>query len=144
MHLTFKHERLAELWRAAKPQWEKEVRPSYVQTLGEPDAPPAVPAGFWLVGDEGVYLMHNGRAHDTGEKRQPVVYAEECNPETMLFDDWWEIKNTTFGEDDGVEDIERNIVEDAVRTKSNLRICFEPGQPSDATGARSKNRDDSD
>ena len=40
-----------------------------------------------LVGDEGVYLMQNGQS--IGEGRQPLVYANECNPEKLPFDEWW-------------------------------------------------------
>src|SRR3954462_14759989 len=59
---------------------------------------------IWLVGDQGVYLMAN-TIRAEGEKVF-VVYARECNPETMDFDSWWTAKNTGFGGDDGVVDIE--------------------------------------
>lgn len=62
--------------------------------------------GLWLVGDEGIYLMSNG----TLENR-PIVFAEECNPNTMSFDEWWEAKRCSFGGDDGVEFISPGDVE---------------------------------
>lgn len=117
MDLTFKHARLAELLEKAKPQWEKEVRATYGQENPLP--------GFWLVGDQGVYLMHNGKAHEIGVT-QPLVYAEECNPDTMEFDAWWAVKRATFGADDGVEYIERAHIEEAIRTGSDLVISFSP------------------
>lgn len=64
--------------------------------------------GFWLVGDQGVYLMPNttdGIYHKNLGKDDTrlVVYARECNPDTMAFDDWWDNKRASFGGDDGVE-----------------------------------------
>lgn len=60
------------------------------------------------MGDQGVYLMantsdgihHSGLGHN---QRRPVVYAHECNPDTMEFEDWWEAKRQSFGGDDGSE-----------------------------------------
>lgn len=64
--------------------------------------------GLWLVGDQGVYLMPNttdGIHHAKLGKddRRLVVYARECNPDRMEFDDWWDNKRQSFGGDDGVE-----------------------------------------
>lgn len=59
------------------------------------DDPATVGAGLWLVGDHGVYFMSNG----TG-KRPPVVYAKECNPDVSPRD-WYDVKQSTFGGDDG-------------------------------------------
>jgi hypothetical protein len=59
------------------------------------------PPGFWLVGYEGVYLMHNGKAPDG---KQLVVYTRECNPTSMPFDDWWSVKESSG--DDGCESSE--------------------------------------
>ncbi|MFK4259139.1 DUF3085 domain-containing protein [Agrobacterium tumefaciens] len=55
--------------------------------------------GVWLVGDEGVYLMSNGKLSEG--QRPCVVYAEECDPKTNP--DWWNYKRRHFGGDDGVE-----------------------------------------
>lgn len=56
-------------------------------------------SGLWLVGDEGVYLMSNGRLADGA--RAMVCYANECNPHTNP--DWYAYKHRHFGGDDGVE-----------------------------------------
>lgn len=112
--LTFRYSELKSLLAYAKQQWPKEIRTG----LGLPSK-----RGFWLVGDEGVYLMHNGQ-RDAKVDQQPLVYAEECNPTTMEFDDWWATKGATFGGDDGVEFIAAKTVEAAVAAKSDLTIRF--------------------
>ena len=59
-------------------------------------------AGLWLVGDEGVYLLSNGKL---AEGQCPFdVYAEECDPKTNP--DTWHYKRRHFGGDDGVEFID--------------------------------------
>src|ERR1019366_6563875 len=62
--------------------------------------------GLWRVGDDGVYLMSNGLPRllqpDNAEKAI-VAYAQEVNPTTMEFDDWWGMKRASFGGDDGCE-----------------------------------------
>lgn len=78
----------------------------HLTLYGEPTGP-----GLLLVGDQGVYLMSTGKeqvkvkaVHNGKEiERSDVVYAEECNPETLPFDDWWANKQASFGGDDGVE-----------------------------------------
>lgn len=56
-------------------------------------------AGLWLVGDEGVYLLSNGKL---AEGQCPfVIFAEECDPKTNP--DTWHYKRRYFGGDDGVE-----------------------------------------
>lgn len=75
------------------------------------DQPDTKKPGFWLVGDQGVYLMSNGSPHlpkepGASDEKSLVAYAKECNPETMDFDDWWEAKQRSFGGDDGVEFID--------------------------------------
>lgn len=64
--------------------------------------------GFWLVGDQGVYLIPNttdGVHHKNRKKDDKllVTYAEECDPEKLEFDEWWANKRASFGGDDGVE-----------------------------------------
>lgn len=64
--------------------------------------------GLWLVGDHGVYLMANTSDGIHNSKMQKgdkhfVVYADECNPDKMEFDEWWANKRASFGGDDGVE-----------------------------------------
>ncbi|WP_223568931.1 DUF3085 domain-containing protein [Agrobacterium tumefaciens] len=55
--------------------------------------------GVWLVGDEGVYLLSNGKLAEG--QRPCVVYAEECDPKTNP--DYWHYKRRHFGGDDGIE-----------------------------------------
>ncbi len=64
--------------------------------------------GLWLVGDQGVYLMANTADGDVNSKRKEgdkpfVVYADECDPTKLPFDEWWDAKRRSFGGDDGVE-----------------------------------------
>ena len=114
--LTFANADLKGLLIHAMAQWPKEVRPLYDEKTGE---------GFWLVGDDGVYLMHNGKGHEVKEgEKQPVVYARECNPEAMEFDEWWDAKNAIFGGDDGVDFIEREAIETIVRMGDDMAVDF--------------------
>jgi hypothetical protein len=55
--------------------------------------------GLWLVGDQGVYLLSNGKLAEGG--RALVVYSEECHP--VGNPDWWHYKHRHFGGDDGIE-----------------------------------------
>ena len=55
--------------------------------------------GLWLVGDQGVYLLSNGKLAE-GE-RPLVVYSDECHP--VGNPDWWHYKRRHFGGDDGIE-----------------------------------------
>ena len=63
--------------------------------------------GLWLVGDQGVYILSNGRLAD-GD-RPLVVNSDECHPAGNL--DWFHYKRRHFGGDDGIEfiDAERLI-----------------------------------
>lgn len=114
MRLTFPHAQLRDLLKSAEASWPKGQRALWHQEGAEP--------GFWLVGDHGVYLMHNANL-DEGEK-PAVVYASECNPETMPFDAWWDAKIASFGGDDGVEFIAADVIRDAVATDSPLLVDF--------------------
>ncbi len=96
--------------------------------------------GLWLVGDHGVYLMPNtsdGIHHSKLGKddRRLVVYARECNPDQMEFDDWWENKRRSFGGDDGVEFLNLKEIEELAAHGSvdghrpdSLAIAFGPNQ----------------
>lgn len=68
--------------------------PYYGLRPGEGEKP-----GLWLVGDEGVYILSNGKLPE-GQKAL-VCYAEECNPSTNP--DYWHYKRQHFGDDDGIE-----------------------------------------
>ncbi len=96
--------------------------------------------GLWLVGDHGVYLMPNttdGVHHSNLGKddHRLVVYARECNPDTMEFDDWWDNKRRSFGGDDGVEFLDLKEIQALAARGSvdghrpdSLALSFSPGQ----------------
>lgn len=63
--------------------------------------------GLWLVGDEGVYIMSNGRL--AAGQRPLVIYAAECDPSTNP--DWWHYKRCHFGGDDGVDFLDADAIE---------------------------------
>lgn len=96
--------------------------------------------GLWLVGDQGVYLMPNttdGIHHKNLGKDDTrlVVYARECNPNKLGFDDWWDVKRSTFGGDDGVEFLNLQEILDIAargategRTPDSVAIEFTPSQ----------------
>lgn len=117
MKLTFSNENLQRLWADAEKHWPNGTRPSYTQQDDE-----VIPRGFWIVGDHGVYLMHNGMFPD-GEK-PVVIYAEECNPDTSP-DDWWDVKRATFGGDDGVDVVELETVKSALDKGGWLEFEFD-------------------
>ncbi|MBZ9759161.1 DUF3085 domain-containing protein [Mesorhizobium sp. ESP6-5] len=71
--------------------------PYYGTRPGEGERP-----GLWLVGDEGVYIMSNGRLVEG--TRALVIYAEQCHPGGDI--DWWDYKRRHFGADDGILFIE--------------------------------------
>ncbi len=58
--------------------------------------------GLWLVGDQGVYIMSNGKLAD-GD-RPLVIYSDECHP--VGNPDWFHYKHRHFGGDDGIEFID--------------------------------------
>jgi hypothetical protein len=68
--------------------------PHYGLAPGKDEKP-----GVWLVGDEGVYIMSNGKL--TEGQRSLVVYADECDPKTNP--DYWHYKRQYFGGDDGID-----------------------------------------
>ena len=75
--------------------------PYHGTMTGEGDQP-----GFWLVGDQGVYIMSNGKLAD-GQKPL-VVYSTECHPQGNP--DWWDYKRRYFGRDDGVEFVDAGLL----------------------------------
>ncbi|MBN9219627.1 MAG: DUF3085 domain-containing protein [Mesorhizobium sp.] len=58
--------------------------------------------GLWLVGDEGVYVLSNGKLAE-GQKAL-LCYSEECHP--IGNPDWFHYKQRHFGGDDGIEFID--------------------------------------
>ncbi len=93
--------------------------------------------GFWLVGDQGVYLMANTTDGILNKDRKKdekhfVVYANECNPDTLDFDTWWDNKRRSFGGDDGSFFIDSKDIERLAKNKPiasatpvYMRIDFE-------------------
>ena len=79
---------------------------------------------MWLVGDEGVYVLSNGRLAEG--QRPLVIYAEECDPKTNP--DYWHYKRRHFGGDDGVEFIDAVELENLISTQpdaTRLRIVMD-------------------
>lgn len=75
--------------------------------------------GFWLVGDQGVYLMPNTSDGALAIAKRPkenlfVVYAKECDPIKLEFDTWWENKQESYGGDDGCDFIPLSDIENIV------------------------------
>lgn len=75
--------------------------------------PNIIPAGLWLVGDQGVYLMSNETLTDNN--KPTVTYANEINPHTLEFDDWYDAKQAAFGGDDGVVFLEAAALREWIR-----------------------------
>jgi hypothetical protein len=115
--LTFLHADLITLRKSAMAHWANGVRPLYEQVTGR---------GYWLVGDEGVYLMHNGQL--AKDEKPVVAYAVQCNPKTMDFDAWWQNKRDSFGGDDGVEFIDPDLINSAIYDGVSLDVTFENDQ----------------
>ena len=102
--------------RAAKehrPSYEDLFEPDYhkggkvKEKDGWPDSdnidPTKIPAGLWLVKDDGVYLMSNGSPallREEGKPNNVVVYASEANPKTS--EDCWGSACSIMGGDDCV------------------------------------------
>lgn len=93
--------------------------PYYGLRPGEGEKP-----GLWLVGDEGVYLLSNGRL---AEGQHPlVVYAEECDPKNNP--DCWHYKRRHFGADDGIEFVDAAELEGLMAASpaaTHLRIVMD-------------------
>jgi len=88
--------------------------------------------GLNLVGDQGIYFVCNRKMVDSPVNMGLVAYAKECNPtnKKTKFDDWWAVKNATFGGDDGVEFVTVRSVKawlDAYWHSNRLRMDLNPG-----------------
>jgi hypothetical protein len=110
--LTFPHARLKALWNEAVQQW-----PVSVRTMNSQNLP-----GFWLVGGQGIYLMHNG-ARPKGSAS--AAYANECDPLMVPFEDWLGVKQAIFGDSDGMEFVEAVMIGTAVDGGCDIEVTFE-------------------
>ena len=112
MKLTFSHTRLRALWAEAIRQWPMSVRSFHGHTS----------PGFWIVGGEGIYLMHNGarpRGHAT------LAYANECDPGKLPFNEWSQVKRLVFGAGGGMEFVEVVMIGTAVDAGCDIEVTFE-------------------
>ncbi|MBW4599683.1 MAG: DUF3085 domain-containing protein [Calothrix sp. FI2-JRJ7] len=80
--------------------------------------------GLLIVGNEGIYLVSNGipglfknGAFEQATPDNPafVVYATECNPLTLPFEEWRRVKEESFGPDDGIDFLETDFIEAALK-----------------------------
>ncbi|MGV1964178.1 DUF3085 domain-containing protein [Agrobacterium sp. 22-222-1] len=81
--------------------------------------------GVWLVGDEGVYIMSNGKLAEG--QRPCVVYAEECDPKNNP--ECWHYKRRHFGGDDGIEFLDAFMLVKLIAASpgcTHLKIVFQP------------------
>ena len=88
--------------------------------------PAKIPAGLWLVGDHGIYLMSNGRPPlrpEAGESLNIVAHAPEADPRINP-EGWWEAKRTSFG-NDGVVFLELPFVEGLIARGRDGRVCVD-------------------
>lgn len=85
-----------------------------------------IPAGLMLVGDQGVYLMSNGHPGLPGENgvANLVAYAEEADPKTSS-DDWYDVKRTAFGGDDGAEFLSADSIRKALEATARGRFWID-------------------
>ncbi|MEJ6847532.1 DUF3085 domain-containing protein [Sinorhizobium fredii] len=113
MKLTFANADLVRLVADATEKWPNGCMPLWDEETG---------AGFWIVGDQGVYLMHNGNRPE-GDKAV-VAYARECNPDTLSFDEWWQSKRASFGGDDGADFIEPEAIINAASEGCDVEMLF--------------------
>ena len=89
--------------------------------------PMKIPAGLWLVGDHGIYLMSNGQPPlrlETGESLNIVAHAPEADPRINP-EGWWEAKRAAFGGDDGVVFLELPFVEGLIARGRDGRVCVD-------------------
>ena len=84
--------------------------PHYGLAPGKDEKP-----GVWLVGDEGVYIMSNGKLADG--QRSFVIYAEECDPKTNP--DYWHYKRQYFGGDDGIDFLNAELILRSIEAQSS-------------------------
>lgn len=128
----------SELWRDDLPKerralLDKELaEEGFALSARETDVDPAkVQPALWLVGDHGVYLMSNAPIDEVKAIREDhVAYAAECDPTKLEFEDWWAVKRTTFGADDGGEAIEISAFEKPLAAGGPIKMLLSPEEMS--------------
>lgn len=79
--------------------------------------------GLLIIGNEGVYLISNGKPGlfqdgalglATPDNAAFVVYARECNPNTLHEEEWRRVKDESFGSDDGIDFLGVDFIEAAL------------------------------
>jgi hypothetical protein len=85
----------------------------------------------FLVKDQGTYLMSGGKpgqpdpSHSGEGTKLLVLYANEINPTTMEFDDWYDRQHSICGGDDFVEHFSPKFFQDAIArgaTKLTIKL----------------------
>ena len=88
--------------------------------------PAKIPAGLWLVGDRGIYLMSNGAPPlllGDSPSSHVVAYAAECDPRNP--GDWWDVKRTAFGGDDGTVFLDAPFIEGLITRGVVETVCLD-------------------
>jgi len=84
-----------------------------------------VPAGLWLVGDQGVYLMSNGLPDLKAEngKVALIALAAETDPARHP-ESWHDAKRRSFGGDDGCDFIPADAIAAALEATRGGAFCL--------------------
>lgn len=108
----------------------KELEPALEEVRTAATADPLYGAvtgkGFWLIGDQGVYLSPNTsdgsyyRQMDKTKWKRLCIYARECDPAKLDFDTWWSNKMASFGGDDGIEFIGLAVIENMIQEAKKI------------------------
>ncbi len=89
--------------------------------------PSKLPAGLWLVGDHGIYIMSNGSPGllvDPSGTTNVVALAAEADP-TKQPDTWWGGKRAAFGGDDGVTFLDLAFSEALIQAERGGVVCID-------------------
>ena len=80
-----------------------------------------------IVGDEGVYFMTGDKIPKRDGKREvPTAKADGCDPAMDEFDDWCELKRSTWGGDDGGERLDKQEITSILnKCETHLIVSFE-------------------
>ena len=139
MKLHFDHALVTQLLahaEAAKehtPTFDQLYEPTFLKDGKETQSPSyddidltKVPAGLMLVGDNGIYLMSNGKPalKDPERTGNLVAYAFEADPQKKP-DDWWHVKRAAFGGDDGAEFLAAKAIRNALEATKGGRFWLD-------------------